>query len=143
MLVRALLILVALGFATWLAFRPAMANHFGYALPIANGLPCRLHYRGRDYENDDQCGGMNRSDWSIWYAAHHHVVPGGLCEQPASLRRMRDWPLHDIASISTFFGSAHPVLVGSRDDLASGFTTMVLYVGDATCYRPYVLLGGP
>jgi hypothetical protein len=120
-----------------------MANHFGYALPVNNGLPCRLHYRGRDYDNNEQCAGMNRSTWDIWYAAHHHVSAGGACEHPASLRRQGEWPLHTVAGISTLFGRAHRVLVGSRDDAASGFTTMVLYVEDGGCYRPYVLSGGP
>lgn len=142
-MLRPLLALVALVFAGWLAFQPRVANHFGYALPVRDGLPCRLHYRGRDYENDEQCGGMDRGAWSVWYAAHHHVPSGGPCQQPATLRGIRDWPLHEIASISTLLGPSHPVLVSSRDGPASGFTTMVLYVEDAGCYRPYALLGGP
>jgi len=84
-----------------------------------------------------------RCFWSVWYAAHRHVSSGGPCEQPASLRQIRDWPLHEVASISTLLGSAHSVLVSSRDDPAGGFTTMVLYVEDGKCYRPYGLLGGP
>jgi len=46
-------------------------------------------------------------------------------------------------SVWTLFGPAHPVSVSRRDDAASGFTTMVLYVKDGGCYRPYELLGGP
>lgn len=133
---RALLILAALALIGWLTFQPAAANHFGYALPIENGLPCRLHYRGRDYENDEQCGGMNRSAWSIWYDAQHHLPPGGPCESPAALRRTRDWPLHQVAGISTLLGPAHPILVSRRGGSPGGLTTMVLFVADATCYRP-------
>lgn len=140
--------LVLLGLAVLLclgvvATRPRVANHFGYALPVANGLPCRLHYRGRDYENDSQCVGMNRSAWSGWYTARHHLPSGGACLQPAALRQVHDWPLELVASISTLFGPAHPVLVSHRDDAASGFTTMGVYVRDGSCYRPYEVLGGP
>src|SRR5947209_20522752 len=104
-------ILTLLALAGWLAFQPRFANHFGYALPISNGLPCRLHYRGRDYENDEQCVGMNRSAWSVWYAAHHRVPSGGPCEKSASLKRTGDELLHEVASISTLLGSPDPIFI--------------------------------
>jgi hypothetical protein len=47
----------------WLAFEPRVANHFGYALPMKNGLPCRISVLGRDLDNNEQCLGMNRGDW--------------------------------------------------------------------------------
>jgi hypothetical protein len=140
--------LVLLGLAALIclgviATRPQVASHFGYALPVANGLPCRLHYRGRDYENDSQCVGMNQSAWSERYTARHHLSSGGVCLQPAALRQAQDWPLEQVASIWTLFGPAHPVLVSHRDDAAHGFATMGVYVMDGSCYRPYELLGGP
>jgi hypothetical protein len=135
-------ILVAFGAALWVAFRPAVANHFGYALPTQNGLPCRIHVGGRDYDNTEQCAGISRSSWALWYDALHHIQPGGSCETSATLRSQGALPLREIDSIWTLLGSAHSVQVPANMNLAK-YTTTVLFVKDGACYRPYGLSGGP
>lgn len=41
----------------FLASRATVANHLGYALSGPYGLPFRVHYAGRDYENSSTCAG--------------------------------------------------------------------------------------
>jgi hypothetical protein len=135
-------LLLAGAAALWVAFRPAVANRLGYALPAQNGLPCRIHIRGRDYENDEQCGGINRSAWAIWYDARHHSPAGETCVTTADLRKQAELPLHEVGSIWTLLGSAHPVLASRQVDLQK-YTPTVLFVDGRACYRPYELLGGP
>jgi hypothetical protein len=136
-----LLGVTVLALMVFLAFQPRVANHFGYALPMKNGLPCRLHVMGRDYDNSEQCLGMNRAGWTAWYDAKHHVTPGGVCETNAQLQRAHDFPLERVGGVSTLFGSSHAVL-SPRPDHGFG-TTTVLLVRDNGCFRPYGLSGGP
>lgn len=126
-----------------IAFQPWTANHFGYALPLSRGLPCRVGVLGRHYDNNDQCRGMNVSAWERWYAKQHHLnlAAGGSCISPAELRREGNWPLRTVAGISTLFGSSHGVMTAAR--VPRGMTPTVLFVQDGSCYRPYSLSGGP
>ena len=124
----------------WLAFQPRVANHFAYALPMKNGLPCRISFLGRHFDNNEQCLGMNGSGRSVWYAKHHHVPSGGACEGTGQLRKVGFLPLHRIGGISTLLGPSHAVLQPHAD--RSGVPT-VLLVEDNGCYRPYELSGGP
>ncbi len=139
---RGLGVLVAIGAGLWLAFRPAVANHFGYALPTQNGLPCRIHYGGRDYDNDEQCAGINRSSWAVWYDTRHHLQSGGSCATTANLRSETALPLREVAGISTLLGLAHSIMVPGSVNYR-GYAPTVLFVSDGACYRPYELSGGP
>jgi hypothetical protein len=127
--------------AGWAAFQPWTANHFGYALPIKNGLPCRLQYSGRAYENLEQCGGTERTAWMVWYEARHPGPSGGACQTPAELRRELSWPLREVQQIFTLLGPSHDVLVVKG--VPAGMTSTVIFVRDGPCFRPYELLGGP
>jgi hypothetical protein len=142
MIGRVVLAVAGLAVALWLAFQPLVANRLEYALPVANGLPCRLHAAGRDYENDQQCEGAAESAWRVWYNRHNRVTPGGACERPAALKRTGDWPLHQISTVWTLGGPPHAVVSAERSAPMSD-TQTVIYVQDGPCYRPYSLLGGP
>lgn len=135
--------LIVLGCSVFVVTRPTVANHFGYALPIANGLPCRIHHGGRDYQNGEQCAGIDRTAWSIWYSAKHHLAAGGPCQGPGSLRQVNAWPLYPVAGIDTLFGPSHAVAEDRGEQARPDLTPVVLWVRDGTCYRPYALLGGP
>ena len=135
------LLLLLFVLVAWLVFQPRVANHFGYAMPMKNGLPCRISVLGRDFDNNEQCGGMNRRGWIAWYDARHHVTPGGACETKAQLHSESDLPLHQVGGISTLFGSSHAIL-SPQPGHGLG-TPTVVFVEDSGCFRPYSLSGGP
>ncbi len=141
-MLQGIVVLIATGVALWLAFQPAVANHFDYALPVRNGLPCRIHFDGRDYDNNEQCAGISRSSWQVWYDARNHVPSGGSCESLSALRSEQALPLREVGGISTFLGSGHLLMVPRRVNLHR-FTPTVLFVTDGACYRAYALSGGP
>ena len=139
---RSLLALTSGVVTLWLAFRPAIANHFGYALPTQNGLPCRIQFADRHYDNDELCAGIDRSAWAVWYDPRHHIAPGGICSTEADLRKLDAIPLREVVSISTLLGPTHSLLVPHGEKLGIG-TLTVLFVRDGGCYRVYQLSGGP
>lgn len=74
--------------------QPAMANHFGYALPGPRGQPYRLTYAGRSYANPCTCAGagwcvrtdgracygfleLPLSDWNVSVLVDVSAVPDG------------------------------------------------------------------
>ena len=128
------------GLSAWLAFRPEVANHFGYALPFKNGLPCRIHVLGREYDNDSQCLGIARTAWMKWYDAQNHVTEGGECVARAAISHTYHGGLSKIGEVFTLLGLSHPI-EGMRDP--EGLVSTVLFVRDCSCYRPYSLSGGP
>ena len=137
----ALVLLLLFALIAWLAFQPRVANHFGYAVPMKNGLPCRILVVGRHFDNNEQCGGMNRDGWTVWYDARHHVTTGGACETKAQLQSVNDVPLHQVGGISTLFGPSHAILSPTPGHGLGAPT--VLFVDDNGCFRPYSLSGGP
>lgn len=140
LIVCAFLLALPAGVA-WAAFQPRVANHFGYALPVANGLPCRIQYSGRDYENLNECAGSELTPWMEWYAKRHHLSSDAPCHRQASLRAIHSWPLREVGQVFTLLGPAHPIL--EKSTIGAGETSTVIFVGDGTCYRAYELLGGP
>jgi hypothetical protein len=136
----ALVLLLLCVLIAWLVFQPGVANHFGYALPVRNGLPCRISVSDRDFDNNEQCGGMNRGSWIAWYDARHHVTPGGACETKAQLHGENDLPLRLVGGIATLFGTSHAIL-SPQPGHGLGAPT-VLFVEDNGCFRPYSLSGG-
>lgn len=111
------LALVVVG-GTALAFNPRVANHFGYALPGAAGLPSRVSYAGRDY------------------------AAAGQCLTSAQLQQKGWWPLHQVSQIFTVLGPAHRVYTDSYPQgLAT--TSLILLVDNGPCFAEYALEGGP
>ena len=99
-----------------LAFNARVADHFGYALPGASGLPSRISYAGRDYSSS------------------------GACWTSAQVRQQGMWPLHEVAQVPTLLGQAHPVL---SETVRQGMTTTLLVIPQDSCYAVYSLEGGP
>lgn len=126
-------ILVAAAILVWIAFQPRVANHFGYALPVHNGLPCRISFSGRDYANNSFCEGMNQSAYSS--------SVGSTCTLPAALRRQKNWPLRQVASVWTLFGAAYPIMLPAGIKLR--YVPTYVFVKDGACYRTFALEGGP
>jgi hypothetical protein len=111
--------------------QPAMANHFGYALPGPRGLPYRLTYAGRTYANPSTCAGAG---WCDGAAPIH-------CATTAWLRRYGYWPLARVGTLWVMIGLPYPML---RSPTPAGMTTMGLYVPiGRDCYLNYSLEGGP
>ena len=109
---------------------PWAANHFGFALPGAGGLPYRLHYAGRDYATPGECAHAS------WCAGRAEAV---FSEE--QLRTKGYWPLHEVMRLPTLFGAARPVL---SETIPAGLTTVGLYIQqDTTRYIAYSLEGGP
>lgn len=115
------------GGVAWVAFRPAVADRFGYALPFSDRLPARISYDGRRYQDTWPCGG----------AACARAI-GPACLSRRTLRRRYGWPLRQVSSIPTLLGPAHPVLRVTGPDAAA-----LLYVPIHGCYVVYSLVGGP
>jgi hypothetical protein len=120
--------------SVWLAFRPEVSNHFGYALPLKNGLPCRIHVLGRHYDNDSQCLGIARTAWMTWSGAQNECVTQSAVTHTYQKR------LLEIGEVFTLLGRSHPIDMAGN---ARGLTPTVLFVQDGACYRPYSLSGGP
>lgn len=99
-----------------LAFNSRVADHFGYALPGASGLPSRIAYAGRDYS------------------------ASGACWTSARLQQQGIWPLHEVTQVPTLLGQAHPVL---SETIPRGTTTVLLAIPQDSCYAVYSLEGGP
>lgn len=99
-----------------LAFNARVANHFGYALPGAAGLPERISYAGRHYSAQGEC-------WAS-----------------SKLQQVRLWPLREVSQLPTLLGPAHPVLSA---EVPQGMTAMTLLIPSGACYAVYSLEGGP
>jgi hypothetical protein len=126
-----LLVLLGVVFFTWTVALPWSANHFGFALPGGmDGMPYRIHYNGRSYATHGLCA---RAGW----------CDGELRADITrdTLQSQGEWPLAQVTSVSTFLGTAHPVLTHMPP---AGMTTMMLYVPDGSNrYVAYTLEGGP
>ena len=92
-LLAVLALLAGLGLCCLLAAQPTMANRFGYALPGADGLPFRVHYAGRDYENSSTCAGAG------WCKANGPPS----CTASAWFRDAGYWPLQRIGWLWRLF----------------------------------------
>lgn len=133
--VVALLMILADG----VAMQPMTANTFGYALPGANGLPNHFTYQGISYSNPNLCAGATTCQPQV---THRYTQ--------ADLAGAGIWPLHQVATLPTLFGAAHPVLEPVNDpSMVSGpyvsdVHPFVLFVPDgAGAYYLYMRPGGP
>ncbi|HEX6819939.1 MAG TPA: hypothetical protein VF120_16305 [Ktedonobacterales bacterium] len=125
--IEAIVVLVAV--AGIVAFNPWTANHFGYALPGADGLPWRIHYGGRDYSANGYCAG---ADWCVGQPR--------TCWSQAKLMSVNIWPLYEVGQIPVLFGHPYPIMNAA---IPAGLTTVLLFVPVGSCYVVYALEGGP
>jgi hypothetical protein len=115
------------------AFQPRTANHFGYALPGPDGLPFRISYQGRNYINLSICAG---ADWCKGRSGGQ-----SLCVTQQVLVNDNRWPLVQVGSVRTLFGTAHPVMAESA---SNDLPQLELFVVDGNdCYVAYALQGAP
>lgn len=110
----------------WLGGPPWVANHYGFALPGADGLPYRIHYSGRDYATQGYCADAGWCNGQRRACESQQAIPGASS-------------FAHVADIATVFGPAYPVYSVNT----TGFTSVVLFVHVGTCYVPYELEGGP
>ncbi len=135
-MVVSVVVLVGLGALAGLAFLPATANHFGYALPGREGLPYRVHYQDRDYRSHLTCA---RASWceaemTPEDRARPYCTPGTELRAGLSLVRVDD--------VGTLFGPPHGLFVDAGH--AADRTPMaVLVEASRDCYVSYTLMGGP
>lgn len=111
------------------AFNPWTANHFGYALPGADGLPSRIHFGGRDYSAAGYCAG---ADWCQGQAR--------TCWSEAKMRSANIWPLAQVGQIPALFARSYAIV---NAPVSAGLTTTLLFVPVGSCYVVYALEGGP
>ena len=111
-----------------------LANHFGFALPGEGGLPYRIAYQDRTYTNIATCA---HAQWCQGTASSN------LCWQKDRVQQAYSWPLVQVGSIATLFGSPYPLMV-PQTMVSSRQVDVLLYVLDKTnCYVPYALEGSP
>jgi hypothetical protein len=122
------LVVVLLAAGGWVVL-PWTANHFGYALPGADGLPYRIHHAGRDYHSDMTCAGAG------WCATGKPP-----CVPPARFGG-DETSLIQVDEVSTVFGAAHAVFV--IRPVPAGTPLTVLVRADPGCFVGYALMGGP
>jgi hypothetical protein len=123
--------LVLVGLLGFVAVQPRVANALGYALPGPSGLPYRVSFAGRDYDNDTTCAGAG------WCRVNGPL----LCTAGDQLREAGTWPLQQVGWLFTLFALPRPLL---RAPTPRGMTTMTLYVPRGRdCYLAYALSGGP
>jgi hypothetical protein len=126
------LLVVALGI--WGALQPAMANHFGYAVPGKDGLPTYIFANGRRYQSQQVCAGAN---WCLHNQAEYGIP---RCYMQADLERTQEWPLVQVASMSTLFGAPHTILQPAGE---TGVNVTFIIEDGPDCYVMYELEGGP
>jgi hypothetical protein len=116
------------------AFQPWAANHFGYALPGSDGLPWRIHHRGRSYSTLQVCAGAG------WCESQRASQGGARCTTRAELERVHLWPLQPEGTIWTLLGPPHPLMTGGG---AVGIPAPLIVPDGPDCYVVYGLEGGP
>lgn len=130
---RRALVLVALVslviLAGAVAFNPWTANHFGYALPGADGLPFRIHYNGRDYASTGYCAGAD------WCKGQQRT-----CWTQERLMSVQMWPLAEVGQIPALFARPYPIMSSA---IPAGMTHTLVFVPAGSCYVVYALEGGP
>jgi hypothetical protein len=125
--VIALAVVAPAAFLLWGATQPWAANHFGYALSGPNGRPDHITHGGLRYDN--LSGAANRLT-------------------QADLQAENLWPLKQVGTIPTLFGTSHAIYALANDPgaigVSAGYTPLDLYVstGDGAD-RLYERGGGP
>lgn len=117
------------GIAVAVAFNPWTANHFGYALPGADGLPFRIHYNGRDYSSPGYCAGAD------WCRGQQRT-----CWSEEKLRVVNMWPLATVGQVPALFARQYPILSPA---VPAGTTTTLIFIPTGSCYEVFALEGGP
>jgi hypothetical protein len=127
------LVLVALLGLSWVALQPRTANHFGYALAGADGLPAYLYLRDRRYYSAQVCAG---DDW-----CEQDRLQLGIprCWRQPDLASMNAWPVSKVGTLFTVVGASHDIL-----SIPNGALNAPLIVADGPdCYVVYTLEGSP
>ncbi len=121
--VVAVVSLAALGVVA--AAQPAVANTFGYALPGTHGLPGHFSYQSVWYTDPVAC------------ADGSQCLPGGPTrDSRLTLANDGSWPLRQVATLPTLFGSPHPIYEPVHDLSMAGAGTP--YVTDAHPWMLYI-----
>ena len=124
--------LMALGLLWYLGL-PWAANHFGFALPGAGGLPSHISYQGHNYVNpvtcarDGQCEQLSGGP------------PVALCRSFIELQQGNLWPLVQVGTVPIILSSSYPLMI-PRANLGKNTpprTIIVPMSGD--CYVYYTL----
>ncbi len=106
---------------------PSLCNDYGFALPLPHGLPGRIHVMGRTWLSTDPC---QQVPW---------CTGEPRCWTESNQPEAYKWPLEQIGSIPTLFGTSHPVL----RSVPAGDRPYALYVlYRKGCYMLYALSGG-
>ncbi|HET9014557.1 MAG TPA: hypothetical protein VFN57_03100 [Thermomicrobiaceae bacterium] len=129
----AAVVLLAAGGWAWFAGLPKLANHYGFALPRPGGLPFRVAYAGRDYENIATCAG------ATW--CRQAPPDSSTCWSAARAQARALLPAPGAGSVMTLFGRPHALL--ARPVVDGLVPTGVLVTDGPACYVPYALEGGP
>ncbi|HUZ03054.1 MAG TPA: hypothetical protein VMU89_22140 [Thermomicrobiaceae bacterium] len=128
-------LIALLAAAAWVraAALPELANHYEFALPGSAGLPFRVSYAGRHYENTATCAGAG---WCRQARANRQT-----CWSAGELSALGRLPAPRADSIPTLLGASHALLA---DPVADGrVPTGVVVTNGDDCYVPYTLEGGP
>jgi hypothetical protein len=111
---------------------PRLANHYGFALPLPNGLPNRIHYGGRLYWAPGFCGG------------EPGCRPQPHCWNQEFLASKDLWPLKQVGEIPVLLGAPIPLLTTAAQPTPSTAVDTVLMIPySPDCYATYALVGGP
>lgn len=109
-------------------FLPPVADHFGYARPVPDGLPTHFPYYG--WELQSTTSGCLQP----LQGGHCRARPR-RCLTEAFLRRHHYWPLTELTTVPTLLGAAHPVYI-IRAPVSLPLYGLFL-VHDCACYMPY------
>lgn len=144
-LVGALVVaLAALGAVA--ALQPATADHFGYALPGALGLPGHFTYQGITYSNaglcagGSACAGARAERWSLAMMGANGLNDGSLLRQVATLPTLLGAP-HAI-----YEPTNDPSMIGAGGPYAGNVHPFILFIQDPAApdwYYLYQRPGGP
>jgi len=115
-------------------FLPPVADHFGYARPVPGGLPTRFSLYGVGFQRNSGCFAPMRHGRCPWALGLATSLP--VCPSANSLQKRHLWPLEQIGTLPTIFGSAHPVF-DVLGPFSGGPAYGVVLVKDGSCYLPY------
>jgi hypothetical protein len=142
-------IVVALGvllLAAALLFLPPLADHFGYARPVPDGLPTQFTFSSWHLVKAHGCvgvfqrsiqGGPTTMGTYPCHTAGSSNRLAASCTTQQALRHSVLWPPLRVGSMSTIFGAAHPVYKAGFASSGPGFPLGLALVGDGLCYVIY------
>ena len=165
------LLAVFFGTMFWVMGLPWTANHFGYALAGAGGLPWRVSYNGRDYSSLYMCAqggwcpdpsGLSQTpqQWcenasnreqdlclgiSFSGSGQSENVPikDLICWKASPLKQQGDWPLVQKGFVFTWIGAPYAILLPRNEESNPSTPTVIFVTSGDGCYIAYELEGGP